>query len=167
MALVICRTRCIQHVITSAICKCWLKLRRSSTYWACMLKPVLLYGSSWPTKRLSCAVLYLCVRDGFDAFEVRSSMVWCQQQMVLNDSMSIWSTAFCQTHPAVLWLTYWLPLSSIWCLIATAGIGYDLPVVHYISRVVDDVKCIVVTRVCVCLSVCPWPHACTVAWARM
>jgi len=38
-------------------------------------------------------------------------------------------------------------------------------IIYYTSRVVDDAKGIVVTSVCVC--VCPWPHAYTIAWTRM
>jgi len=39
----------------------------------------------------------------------------------------------------------------------------------HFAWVVDDTKCIVVTRVCVCvcLSVCPRPYAHTTAWTRM
>jgi len=39
----------------------------------------------------------------------------------------------------------------------------------HFARVVDDVKCIVVTRGCVsvCVCICPRPHAYTIARARM
>jgi len=54
-----------------------------------------------------------------------------------------------------------------------AFLSDDLPLVSdavlslHFACVIDNAKCIVVTWVCVCVSVCPWPHAHTTARTRM
>ena len=82
----------------------------------------------------------MCIRD----------RQYCVQQLCTVQCTHIW------TDLTVLWIGF--------CL--TGPISLWLDSLHF-TWVVDDTKCIVVTRVCVsvclCVCVCPRPHAYTIA----